>query len=544
MSEHARAGLARVLDDLGNTLLDLVCGDSRQSRQIEDIVIFDRLDPPALERSPLVLGVGVDDPAEVVALLDEIGLHGGAGLILRSPVELTAEVAAASARNDVAVLGLAPGTSWMQLAAILRSLLVQDEFGRTTSQEMLGGIPSGDLFALANAVAALLDAPVTIEDRNSHVLAFSGRQEEADPSRVATILDREVSAARTKDLEQRGVFRELHGSDGPLFVEPPESGLEGFTMPRVALAVRAGEEVLGSIWAAVPEPLSDEREQVFREIGPLVALHMLSQRAGTDVEHRLRADLVGTVLEGGTGAPAAASMLGLSQRQAIVLVLGLDEEASADLSHADGVAARRRTADAFAMHLAVAAPGSTTALVGDAAYGIVPLGGAAADAEVRAERLAAEFLERTGMGARGAIGIGAVAETAAALPRSREGADRSLRVVRSGRTAKRVARIGDVGFHSLLIEFGDLMLARGEPLEGPLARLAEYDAKHKTDLVATLQAWLDSFGDVVAASKDTFVHPNTFRYRLRRLAEVGEVDLGDSDVRLALMLQLRLRPGE
>jgi DNA-binding PucR family transcriptional regulator len=40
------------------------------------------------------------------------------------------------------------------------------------------------------------------------------------------------------------------------------------------------------------------------------------------------------------------------------------------------------------------------------------------------------------------------------------------------------------------------------------------------------------------------VHQNTFRYRLRRLSEVGEIDLGDPDTRLALMLQLRLRAGE
>ena len=36
---------------------------------------------------------------------------------------------------------------------------------------------------IANAIAALLDAPVTIEDRHFRVLAFSGRQDEADPSR-------------------------------------------------------------------------------------------------------------------------------------------------------------------------------------------------------------------------------------------------------------------------------------------------------------------------------------------------------------------------
>jgi len=36
------------------------------------------------------------------------------------------------------------------------------------------------------------------------------------------------------------------------------------------------------------------------------------------------------------------------------------------------------------------------------------------------------------------------------------------------------------------------------------------------------------------------VHPNTFRYRLRRLAEIGGIDLNDPEARFAAMLELRL----
>ena len=63
-------------------------------------------------------------------------------------------------------------------------------------------------------------------------------------------------------------------------------------MPRVAVAVRAGDVVLGSIWAAVPAPLSDDRMRALRDAARLVALHMLRIRAGEDVERRLRADLL------------------------------------------------------------------------------------------------------------------------------------------------------------------------------------------------------------------------------------------------------------
>ena len=73
-----------------------------------------------------------------------------------------------------------------------------------------------------------------------------------------------------------------------------------------------------------------------------------------------------------------------------------------------------------------------------------------------------------------------------------------------------------------------------------MARLVDYDNEHRSNLVATLRAWLDAFGDVVAAADSVFVHQNTFRYRLRRVAEVGRIDLGDPDQRFAAMLQLRV----
>ena len=103
---------------------------------------------------------------------------------------------------------------------MLRSLLAEGDVGDDGAGDRSAGIPSGDLFAVANAVAALLDAPVTIEDRSSRVLAFSGRQDEADPSRVETILGRQVPERYSRMLTERGVFRELYRSDEPVFVRP------------------------------------------------------------------------------------------------------------------------------------------------------------------------------------------------------------------------------------------------------------------------------------------------------------------------------------
>ncbi len=79
------------------------------------------------------------------------------------------------------------------------------------------------------------------------------------------------------------------------------------------------------------------------------------------------------------------------------------------------------------------------------------------------------------------------------------------------------------------MELRDLAAAHGDRPTGPVARLSAYDAEHGTNLVETLRAWLDAFGDVAAASAAMFVHANTFRYRLRRLTEVSGIDLTDPE---------------
>jgi DNA-binding PucR family transcriptional regulator len=202
------------------------------------------------------------------------------------------------------------------------------------------------------------------------------------------------------------------------------------------------------------------------------------------------------------------------------------------------------------MHLSAIHPRCAAALVGDVAYGLIPVVSSGADpaadapdGEVRAVRIATGFLDRVGDRSRPVIGIGQVAFDAAGLPAARACADRALRVLRADDgargTGRRVARLADVHAEVLLMELRDLAAAHGDRPTGPVARLSAYDAEHGTNLVETLRAWLDAFGDVAAAAAGMFVHPNTFRYRLRRLTEVSGIDLADPEQRFAAMLQLR-----
>ncbi len=531
MTPIPHAGLGRVLDDLGATLLELVHGHPDRGRSIGGVTIHDPLDDAPPPRNALVLGVGLGSSAEIAGLLRSVGGHAAVGLVVRAPVPVSDEVAAAVEETGVALLALTRGASWAQLAAMLRSLLAEGDIGGV-GPETLGGIPSGDLFALSNAVAALLDAPVTIEDRGSRVLAFSGRQDEADSSRVETILGRQVPEKYSRVLVERGVFHDLYRTDQPVYVEPVTPS----SLPRVAVAVRAGDDVLGSIWAAVREPLNADRATALVDAARLVALHMLRIRAGADVERRLRTDLLGTALEGGPGARDALDRLGLAGRPVVVLAMATTHPTGSTATEAALSTERQRLGDALAMHLSALHPRCATALIGDVTYGLVP---STADGDQRALTIAADFLDRVGDRTRAVIAVSPVAADTTDLPPARASADRALRVLRAG-GARRTARLSDVHVEALVLELRDLAAAQGDRPTGAIAKLIAYDRQHTANLVETLSAWLNAFGDVIAASAAVHVHPNTFRYRLRRLADIGDLDLTDPEARFAAMLQLRV----
>jgi len=539
-----RKSLGRIVEDLGATLLEVVLSAAAGADDITGIVIYDPIDPPVLPPHALVLGVGLQDPADIVTVLAELGRQQAVALILKSPVTIDADMASAVRASGVTVLGLTRGASWAQLATMLRSLLAEGDVGMDEF-ETLGGIPSGDLFAVANAVAGLLNAPVTIEDRSSRVLAFSGRQEEADAPRIETILGRQVPERFSRALTERGVFRDLYRYDEPVHIPPFRVTSEQSTLPRVAIAVRAGDEVLGSVWVVVREPLNEARTQALRDAAKLVALHMLRVAAGADVERRVRADLMSTAFEGKAGAQGALAQLGLAGQPVVVLALAIIDKAPGppSIAAATAVAAEReRLADALAMHLMAFHPRSAVALVADGVYALVPVQRDEPDAEERAVRIAQEFLDRTGERLSAVVAVSPVVEDATGLAHARASADRVLRVLRTERQAGPVARLADVHVHSLVLELRDLARSRGDEPTGPIQRLFAYDLAHHTDLVGTLRAWLDAFGDVAIASASAYVHANTFRYRLRRVAQVGGIDLADPDARFAAMLQLRVFP--
>ncbi|KAB8194448.1 PucR family transcriptional regulator [Nonomuraea phyllanthi] len=525
MRNRPRTSLGRILDDLGTTVLDVAASPGDLDAEVTGVHIYDPLDELIIPAGALLLGVGVQGAADICALLAQAP-H-AAGVVVKLPVDVDERVRAAVLETGVAVLGLTRAASWSQVAALLRSLLAEGELAEP------GEDPQGDLFSLANAVCALLDAPVTIEDRSSRVLAFSGRQEEADQGRIETVLGRQVPERYQRLQDEQGVFKRLYQSREPIHIDFDDETL----ISRAAVAVRSGDEILGSIWAAVREPLSAQRERALADAAKIVALRLLRERAGADTQRRLRADLLSTVLAGGADAAEAAGRLGIATTRLCVLAAQLSGAPFAD--PARGESDRQRFCDALALHVGAIHPKAAAALVGSVAYAVLPLH-SSGDEEARAVRVAESFLARVGPRHAANIGVGRLAPSLAQVARSRADADRALRVLRTRGISGQAAGYTDVHFESLLLQVADVAAAEEQAPTGPYQRLLDHDAEHGTELAATLRAYLDAFGDVNLAAARVHVHANTFRYRLKRLVEISGLDLADPDARLTVMLQMRI----
>jgi DNA-binding PucR family transcriptional regulator len=134
--------------------------------------------------------------------------------------------------------------------------------------------------------------------------------------------------------------------------------------------------------------------------------------------------------------------------------------------------------------------------------------------------------------------------------RSRRSAD-PVDLYRAGSEARLAVNVGEAEGRTLLA-FEDtgayrLLLPAMSEDPGELERfyaetiqpLADYDEQYETELVATVEAYLDNDGNVAATAKQLFTHRHTVRYRLERVRELCGHDVSATEGREKLGLGLK-----
>ena len=532
------ADLEALLGNLGSDVVEVVAAPRGLAVAVGEPVIYDEGERSALAPGVVVLAVAVrpGTPQAVKLLLDAERAEVSAVIFKRGSDPAGLSQAAASA--GVAVLSVPEEMTWTQLHGFL--LHARRFSPQVDGSDGIAGVPIGDLFALANAIAGMVGGAVTIEDGARRVLAFSTLGDQAiDAARRRSILGRQVPDSPgmrklyRRVLETEGVMTADHDT----LREILEGGLEEVEDldPRSAVAIRAGGRMIGSIWVDHPiVPLGEEAVRALTEAARIAAPHLIQARAARDVDRRMRGEMLLAVLEGRATAEENATRLGFAVG-AHFTVLAFSAAAGEEIDQFE----RERLVDLVGVYCEALHGPSAAIAIGENVYSLLQV-----DDGSESERVLRVARETQGHAAARVGGIlAAVSSTVDGLREvaaARREAERVLEVLRSGRVPQTLATIEDVRSQVVLLELKELTLEHPSVLRGKLTTVLEHDAEHGSQYALTLRAYLGAMGDVVGAAAGISVHPNTFRYRLRRLRELFDIDLKNPEERLVLELQLRL----
>jgi DNA-binding PucR family transcriptional regulator len=381
-----------------------------------------------------------------------------------------------------------------------------------------------DLFGLAQSIADRTRGMISIEDDQSHVLAYSASSDEADELRRLTILGRAGPPEHLEWIGQWGIFDALRASGDVVRVaERPELGLR----PRLAVGIqlpdtdaRRAPAFAGTIWLQQGSaPLADDAEDILRG-GAVLAARIMARLASTPSTHAVQvAELLGLAGDD-VDTAAIARELGIiaDGRAALVGFQG----GSTSPTGVIALSASAFRADAQAVS------------VGRRVYVLLPKIGAPSSVMSWVRGVVAAMHREVGLTLRAVVAapLGGLAGAAAArveVDRVFDSADRHPGAI------GQITSLDEAHTTVLLDEIVAQVAQRPRLVDPRVRLLRDEDPM----LAETLRVYLDGFGDVSAVAKHLHVHPNTVRYRVRRIEKLMSTSLGDPDVRLVLALGLR-----
>ncbi len=443
-----------------------------------------------------------DDPAALEELVPHLAERRLAGIAIKPAryIEtIPARMIEAADRHDFPLIELPSDASFNEIiqavltvilnnqsALLERSAAIHDRF--TTI--VLSG---GGLREIAEALAELVGLPVAIVDAQG------------------------VVQCRSSDGAPRGEIDDTEdGSRSPI-VQP----------------IQVGGERYGTILVADDgRELGSDRLEAIEYAATVAALRQVQARAVAEADWRFQAVCLEELV---TGHITERSVL---MERATTFAWDLATPRAVLLAEAEGGTLedgpiRSRLADAARASLG---PG---AIIWERSREIGALVAAVRPSDVRdaGTALQAEAARRL-PGLVVGIGIGRVSPDPLRLNVSYTEARRALTVGRWGHGPGRLTAFEELGIDRLLASVPDAEIAAfGDAV---LGRLEAYDAARATNLVATLEAFLES-RNVALAARGLYVHYNTLKNRLVKIEEIIGPYLDDPDRCLSLSLALRLR---
>ncbi len=524
-------GLGQLLLALDATLVSLVAAPRGLDLLVGSAALIDSDDvrlglAAAAESADIFFLLGVTDDEALQWVNKQARERVPAAIFAKEPSNelVTTAVAAGSA-----VVAVEPRARWERLYQLVNHVL--EHHGDRSDPTDDSGT---DLFGLAQSLADRIHGMVSIENAESHVLAYSASNDEADELRRLSILGRAGPPEHLKWIGQWGIFDALRsGGEVVRVAERPELGLR----PRLAVGIyqaptgaRRAPAFAGTIWVQQgSRPLAEDAEEVLRGAAVLAARIMSRLAARPSTQTRRVQQLLGLTDPDGTSAPAEVA--------AIAGDLGLSVDANAVLigwDSAQNEARPARLSDVMALSASAFRPDAQVASHGSRIYVLLPQTATTRSVTSWVRGTIGALRTELGVELRAAI-AGPVAGLAGVAP-ARAEVDRVLDSAERHPFLGQVTSLAEARTTVLLDEIVTLV-GTDERLVDP--RVRDLHARDPV-LAETLRAYLDSFGDIGAAAQSLQVHPNTVRYRVRRIEKLLSISLADPEARLVFSLGLRV----
>ncbi|MEH7606390.1 PucR family transcriptional regulator, partial [Priestia megaterium] len=386
----------------------------------------------------------------------------------------------------------------------------------------------------ADRISEVLNCPITIEDANHRLLAYSTHDERTDQARIATIIGRRVPEKVINNLWKEGIIPKLLETNEPVRVKNiNEIGLGD----RIAISIWKNEEVLGFIWAVeIEKALGDEEVELLKKAANVLKNKLLQlqirkyKREERSQEFfwklltghiKSRQEISEAFYEAQITAPSTFSIAIFRFQEDIT------PEAERQISY------MLKTMHRLKIVLYTI----------DCNDLILLLSLDAVENPLDEQRDFVDYF-RGNMYER--FDVTQIKASCSSIYSSHDHIEKSYKEAlnvldmksKFPEETKEIINYQELGIYQFL----DVILEKRvqDQFENhSLKKLTDYDLRHNSNLVETLEVFLNNDNNINEAAKELNVHMNTLSYRLKRISEIGDINLKDVNQKMTLYIDIK-----
>ncbi|RHW34172.1 PucR family transcriptional regulator [Neobacillus notoginsengisoli] len=388
----------------------------------------------------------------------------------------------------------------------------------------------------AETISIAIQCPVTIEDANHRLIAYSSHDEQTDSARISTIISRRVPEKVVNQLWKDGTIPSLLKTSDPVRVScNHEIGLGD----RVAISIRNQEELLGFIWALeVGKTLGDEDMRLLKSAAEAAKSKLLQLQIRKNKKEDRKQEFFWKLLTGHLKEEEEISenckLLQLNSTTPFVIaafdfgrnITSREEKRISYLLHTySDIKPLLHTIDCHLLILLIATnQDNHQSDIAGRFYGSF------------AGKLASHIDERVSICPAFSSPYDDYRNTEKAYKEAL--AVLSIKEKFPFETGK-IHSYQKLGIYQLM----DIIMEsrKHTGYENPsITKLEKYDKKNNTNLVETLEEFLTKDANVNDAARALNIHANTLNYRLKRISEIAQINFKDPNQKMLLYLDLKL----